>query len=68
MKPTAAVEQRPLMDSVQTAKFLGGVSPEHVTNLRKYGGLPFVKVGYRVMFRPESVEAWIKEHEQVATS
>jgi hypothetical protein len=64
----ATTEARPLMDSQKLAQFLGGVSIEHIFNLRKKQGLPYVKVGHRVMFRPEAVEAWIKSQEQVATA
>lgn len=38
------------------------VSIRQVDYLREKFGLPFVKVGSLIRFRPEEVEAWVKSH------
>lgn len=53
MKPPA-----PLWDVKQVATYLK-VSPRHVSNLTKNEGLPHVKVGRLVRYRPGDVEEWL---------
>lgn len=55
-----------LIDEDEATRFLGGVSPKHIYNLRRDHGLPFVKVGGRIMYRAASLEAWAASREQVA--
>lgn len=67
MEATTIAEPRPLMDTPRLAEFLGDVSIEHIANLRKREGLPWVKVGNCIRFRPEAIESWLKSREQVAS-
>jgi excisionase family DNA binding protein len=49
----------------QVAKYLG-VSVGTVDNMRKRQGLPAMKIGTRVVFRPEAVEAWAARRQEGA--
>ena len=58
------------MQSVMTAKpaaaeyFNGAISYWKLLELAKTGQIPHVKVGYRVIFRREALDAWMKAQEQ----
>ena len=52
-----------LLNEEQAAKYLGGVSLKHLYNLRTKAGLPYVRVGSRVMYRAESLLRWIADRE-----
>jgi len=38
-----------------------GVSTRHIYTLRTRQGLPFVRLGARIMYRPADVERWLAE-------
>ena len=58
------------MQSVMTAKqaaaeyFGGTISYWKLLALCKAGEIPFIKVGYRVFFRRESLDAWMENQEK----
>lgn len=56
----AAVE--PLIDAKQAAKLLR-VSAEHLRRLCRLHQIPHVRVGYRVLFRPSTLNAWMSRQE-----
>ncbi|QEG34440.1 MerR family transcriptional regulator [Bythopirellula goksoeyrii] len=73
MTVTANTELAALLDETkpaalknedQAAAFLGNISKKHLFNLRKYAGLPFIPVGNRIMYSPESLAEWCKSREQ----
>ena len=52
-----------LIGKKQVAEMLG-CSVRQIDSLRKEYGLPFVRLGVSVKFRPEAVQAWILKREQ----
>ena len=38
-----------------------GVSPQHLANLRKKGGIPFMKLGKRVLYPKKVLEQWLNK-------
>lgn len=47
-----------LLDERQACAALGGISCRTLFNLRRRG-LPFVRVGSRIMYRPADLAAWV---------
>ena len=43
---------------------LGGLSTKTLYNLRKFEGLPHVKIGTRVMYCPADLAKWIESRKQ----
>ena len=56
-----------LVNGNKAQKTLGNVSEKHLYNLRKLGKLSFVKVGHRIMYRPESLREFARTNEELAT-
>lgn len=54
-----------LVDEKTAAELLGGICTKHLYNLRRRGGLPFVRIGTRVFYRPADLSAWIDRQAQV---
>jgi excisionase family DNA binding protein len=52
-----------LLSARETARALS-VSERTLFTLTKERGLPCVRIGSRVMYRPEAVNAWLAEREQ----
>ena len=48
-----------LVDEPEARRLLGGLCAKSMYNLRRQG-LPFVKVGSRVMYVPSDLAAWIQ--------
>jgi hypothetical protein len=61
LKPPAPAPPLPalLVSEKEAARLLGGLSSRTVFSLRKRG-LPFVKIGARVMFSPTDLAVWIE--------
>lgn len=53
-----------LVDETEARRLLGGLCPKSMFNLRRYHGLPFVKLGNRVMYDPNDVADWIESRKQ----
>lgn len=49
-----------LVDEREARRLLGGVSSKSMFNWRKSAGLPFLKLGSRVMYSPADLAAWIE--------
>jgi excisionase family DNA binding protein len=58
----ASTEGRILMGYRQAAKALG-ISQRTLSNLVKAGGIPVVRIGARVLFRPAALAAWAEARE-----
>ncbi|QDS97040.1 helix-turn-helix domain-containing protein [Adhaeretor mobilis] len=43
---------------------LFGISPRHVHNLTRNGGLPFVRIGKSVRYRQSEIARWLVKNEQ----
>ena len=48
-----------LVDELEARRLLGGLCAKSMYNLRRQG-LPFVKVGSRVMYVPTELAAWVE--------
>jgi hypothetical protein len=48
-----------LVDEREARRLLGGLCPKTMYNLRQQG-LPFIKVGSRVMYAPADLAGWIE--------
>jgi hypothetical protein len=57
----------PLIDSREAAKFCGGCSTRHLSNLRKQG-LPFIKLGERIFFRKSDLSSFIESRRVVQSA
>ena len=55
-----------LVNENQMLGLLGGISQKHAFNLRRQGLLPYVRVGHRIMYRPESLREFARQREQQA--
>jgi excisionase family DNA binding protein len=53
----------PLLVNAHVASELLGVSERTLWTLTQTGGLPYVRVGRRVMYSPDSLRAWIAAQE-----
>ena len=57
---TASAAMAPLLvDETDARRLLGGLCAKSMYNLRQQG-LPFVKVGSRVMYVPGDLAAWVQ--------
>jgi hypothetical protein len=54
-----------LVNEVQARAMLGNVSAKSMFNWRKSAGLPFLKLGSRVMYSPADLAAWIQRQKGV---
>jgi hypothetical protein len=55
--------------STKETAHLFGLSASNLTKLRVYGGGPlFYKLGRRVLYRRQDIEAWISDHVRQSTS
>lgn len=52
-----------LMSTIATAESLG-ISERTLWSLTANGDIPHVRIGRRVMFRPEALRAWVLAREQ----
>lgn len=57
---SASPESLPLKDKSQGRAWLGGISPAGIDRLIASGKLPYVKIGARVFFRQEDLDAFVK--------
>ena len=63
MQPETAVSVEPLLLSErEAARVLGNLCQKTLFNLRQRG-LPYIKVGTRVMYRPRDLERWIEQRD-----
>ena len=53
-----------LVDERTAARLLGGLSVRSLFNLRQREGLPFVRIGARVMYCPADLAAWIESRRE----
>ena len=53
-----------ILTTTETAKWLG-YSVSKLYRLRTYEGLPYTKVGKKIMYRRKAIEAYLKEREKV---
>lgn len=57
------------LDTIAAAAFLGGVSPSWLEVLRVRGGGPeYLKLGKRVVYKPEDLEAWAESNRRTSTA
>jgi len=49
-----------LMDAKEAARYLGVLSYWSLLDLAKRGEVPHVRVGRRVFFRAEALDAWVR--------
>jgi hypothetical protein len=54
----------PLLVGADKAAGLMSISPRKLWSLTKSGEVPHVRIGRRVMYRPESLRAWLAKQEQ----
>jgi excisionase family DNA binding protein len=58
----------PLLMSELDASRVMGITPRTLYTLRQRAGLPFVRIGARILYRPADLSAWIEQRteQQVA--
>ena len=57
-----------VLDAVQTAEWLG-LSVSTLAKMRLFGNGPvYSKLGRRVVYRPEDIDAWVSENRYRSTS
>ena len=55
--------------SADQAAELLGLAKSTLSKMRLSGGGPaFIKMGRRVAYRPDDIEAWLKSHRRISTS
>ena len=50
----------PLIDSIELGKIIG-LGRSAIIDARKKSGLPYYKIGGKIMFRLSEVETWIQQ-------
>ena len=58
----------PLLVSVGHAAAQMSISTRKLWNMTKAGEVPHVRIGRRVMYRPEALRAWLAKLEQTGTA
>ncbi|HEV7911389.1 MAG TPA: helix-turn-helix domain-containing protein [Methylocella sp.] len=59
-------ELETLIDEIELAKVLGRPVPTLQKDRHARKGLPYIKIGRHVRYRPSDVKAWLDAHERRA--